>query len=191
MILNLYVWKGSKQSLIGPWVVAGFFIDNVSLIKEEEVPHKNSLFKARKSLSKYNNIVKNNLNIITIPSSLINTDGEWAIYKAMNKIKAYAYSKSIEKNVKLKINIFSNPTIWYERLTVLYAVFIRQHYLIKISEQSINYFSLENNLEAHVDLLIKYKYLPPIYIQNKCLNLFKDVYPKPIWWINEINLSKY
>lgn len=190
MILNLYVWKGSKQSLIGPWIVAGFLVEDVYLIKENEVPHKNSLFKSRKSLNKYNEIVKNNLNIVSIPSSLINTEGEYAIFKAFNKIKSYAYSRAIEKKLKLKINIFTTPTSWYERLTILYAVFIRHQYILRLSQKNINYFLLENNLDAHINLLIKYKYLPPIYIQDKCLNLFKNIYPKPTWWINEINLIK-
>lgn len=190
MILNLYVWKGSKQSLIGPWIVTGFLVEDFYLLKENEVPHKKSLFKSRKSLNKYNEIVQNNLNIVSIPSSLINTEGEYAIFKAFNKIKAYAYSKAIEKKLKLKINIFTTPTSWYERLTILYAVFIRHQYILRLSQKDINYFLLENNLDAHINLLIKYKYLPPIYIQDKCLNLFKNIYPKPTWWINEVNLIK-
>ena len=67
---------------------------------------------------------------------------------------------------------------------------MRHQYILRLSQKNINYFLLENNLDAHINLLIKYKYLPPIYIQDKCLNLFKNIYPKPTWWINEINLIK-
>ena len=54
------------------------------------------------------------------------------ISKAFNKIKAYAYSKAIEKKLKLKINIFTTPTSWYERLTILSFFFNWQ--IIKIKK---------------------------------------------------------
>lgn len=190
MILNIYVYKGSKHSLIGPWVVAGYLNKINSNTFEELIPHKKSLFKQRSSLKKYDSILLNNLNICFIDSIDINTSEELAIFKAINKIKAYAISQSIDERDSLKVNIIKQPVYWYERLTVLCAVFYRQQYLLRISTNKINFYLLEHNLESHINLLLTYKYLPPIYILNKCMCLFKDVYPKPNWWTNEIKHSK-
>lgn len=190
MILNIYVYKGSKQSLIGPWIVAGYLNKFTAESFEIEIPHKKSLFKYRSSLKKYSNILQNNLNIYFISSSDINTSEELSIFKAIKKIKAYASSQSIEAEDLLQINIIEEPIYWYERLTVLCAVFYRQQYLLRMSSEKINYYLLEHNLESHINLLLTYKYLPPVYILNKCIYLFKNIYPKPNWWTNEINHSK-
>ena len=192
MILNIYVYKGAQTSLVGPWIVAGFLVNQSIESKESLVPHKKSLFKYRKTLNNFNYLFENNLNIVSIPSWKINMDGDFAIREAIIRLKAFSNALALEKKDTLTINVIKDANLWYERLTIIGAVFFRNEYLLRLSQNKINYFILEHKLNEHLELITRYKYLPPIYILDKCIYYSQNIYPKPTWWVNEFNhLKKY
>lgn len=192
MILTIYVYKGAQTTLVGPWIVAGFLINDKKEQKESSAPHKKSIFKYRKTLDNFNYLFGNNLNIVSIPSWKINIEGDYAIKEAILKLKAFSKAKALEKQDTLIINVITNANLWYERLTIIAAVFFRNEYLLRLSQNKINYFILEHKLNEHLELITNYKYLPPIYILDKCIYYSQNIYPKPAWWVNEFNhLKKY
>jgi hypothetical protein len=191
MLLNIFTYKGPSYSLLGPWVTCGYLVNNNDFNKELEsfIPSSRYLFSYRKDLIKYESLLLNSsINIKTINSYDINTLGDLAIYNSYKQIRASAYSVLKEED-SLVVNYINvkNRLFWYERLCIIYAVFIRHQYLQKLSKSRPNLFNLDSNLDAHLDLLSTYKYLPPIYIIDKCLVRFSDIHPKPFWFKREID----
>ena len=180
MIINLYTYKGSKQSLIGPWVTAGYLLDHDKDFSHR-IPYVKDIFKKRKSITKFDDILKDKLFIVTSEAEDINTDGDLCAYYAESKIirSARAYEPSIT------INRISNPKLWYEKLTVIAAVFYRTE---KLRRRSIDQdlLSLETDTDRHLELLLSYRHLPPYYLWDKTIELVKNINPKPRWWHSEI-----
>ncbi len=185
MKLNIYTYKGPSTSLINLWVTCGFLTSlNYCNIN---IPKGKYLYSYKKNLDKYKDVFNSNsIFVKTIKYSNINYLGELASYNAEQQIKAQAKS-FMELKEPFDINIFEEPLNWDERLCVIYSVFIRDQYLHKISTNSVNYYKLDINLNTHLNLIKNYKYLPPFYNVDKCLYYFRNVYPKPKWFNNEID----
>jgi hypothetical protein len=191
MLLNIFTYKGPANSLLSPWISCGYSIDlkHTSQNLEKLIPGSRYLFSYRKNLDKFEDLLLGaSINIRTIDSYAINTLGDLAVYNSHKQLKAGAYSILREDDILMVnyINI-NNTLLWYERLCIIYSVFIRHQYLQRTSNKKINLFNLDHNLNAHLNLLETYKYLPPYYIVDKCLNNFSNVQPKPFWFKREID----
>ena len=189
MILNFYTYKGSKETLVGPWICGSYILYEIPNDKDYEkfIINKKHLYYKRKSLSKYDRLLRGNINIKYISAAQINNLGELNIYKFKQKVTTLYKLEALEKNEELVINNIKNPNIWYERLLVLTCVFYRRNYLERIS-YNIDYENIK--IEDHMKIISNYKLLPPEYLWDKTINLFKDIYPKPSWYRQEINSLK-
>lgn len=181
MIINLYTYRGGSNSLIGPWITAGFLLDHNENLSHR-IPNAAYIFNKRKSINKFDDILKNKLNIVSIEATDININGNLCIYKAESKLISFARA---ECEGPLIINKISNPKLWYERLTIIAAVFYRTEKLRRRSID-IDLLHLDNNLEEHLEIIYSYRHLPPFYLWDKTIDIFKNINPKPRWWHSEI-----
>lgn len=184
MILNVYTYKGSKDSLVGPWVTVGYLVDE-SVKCNCKIPTVKNIYKKRESINEFDDLLKGNIDLKTIVTSKINTDGDYSKYVSEHKVISNLKAYCIEDPV---INIITSPNFWYERLTVLVAVFFRTEYLKRNSRTDYNLLDLENNLQDHLEILMRYRYLPPNYLWDKTMEAFKNIEPKPKWWFNELEI---
>jgi len=183
MIANIYTYKGSNQTLVGPWVTAGYLLNDESLDYENIVPHLKHIYKKRKDINKFDYILKGYLDIKTTFAYEINFDGDYCVVLAQKEMARRLRSHGNN----ITINIIQKPKLWYERLTVLAAVFYRTEYLRRRSENGYDLLQLENDLESHLELLMTYRHLPPSYIWDKSMDAVENIEPKPRWWDSEIN----
>lgn len=181
MILNLYTYKGSYNSLIGPWITVAYLCDENDNF-EKLVPSTKNIYVKRKHLSKFNVCSKYKLDIRFTSATDINILGDYSIFNIEKTLITQA--KSIYTS-SLKINKVKAPFYWYERLAVIYAVTYRNYYLDRVST-NYNFSSLDSNYEAHLNLLCSYKYLPYNYIWNNCMKAVEFIYPKPYWYKKEL-----
>lgn len=181
MIINIYTYKGPRKSLIGPWVTTGYLLNHDKDLSNR-IPHVKDIFKKRRSINKFDDILKDKLFIVTSEAEDINTDGELCTYNAEAKIirSARAYGEE-----SLAVNKISNPKLWYEKLTVITSVFYRTE---KLRRRSIDrdLLSLDNNFEEHLEVLLTYRYLPPYYLWDRTMEAVENINPKPRWWYSEI-----
>lgn len=187
MKLNIYTYKGPFNSLLGPWATVGYITPKIiNLDAEAIVPKHPYLFSQRSDLSKFNDLLTSESIIIkTSPSSSINDIGELNLFYNAKKIIAGAKSL-LNEDEQLFINYIDKPISWDERLCVIYSVFIR-HYYLQSRSTNINYLNLDYNINAHLDVIKNYKYLPPYYLTINCLKMFINVWPKPSWYLKEID----
>lgn len=181
MKLNLYTYKGSKKSLIAPWVTVGYLVKDETLNYESIVPDIKHIYYKRKSIKKFDNLLKGYINIKTNLAHDINYDGDYCIKKAEDLI-----IRSFRIHGKLTINKIRNPKVWDERLTVIISVFYRTEYLKRNSRKEYDLLELDSNLEKHLELLQSYKYLPPYYLWDKTMGMVENMENKPQWWYQEI-----
>lgn len=181
MIINLYTYKGAKNSLIGPWITAGFLLDH-----EEDlshcIPNLKDIFNKRNSINRFDDILKDKLNIVTSEATDINVNGDLCIHKAEGKLISFARA---ECDGPLTINKISRPVLWYEKLTVIAAVFYRTEKLRRRSID-VDLLHLDNNLKEHLEVIYSYRHLPPFYLWDRTIDIFKNINPKPRWWHSEI-----
>jgi len=182
LIANIYTYRGSKQSLVAPWVTAGYLLTDETLDCEHRIPHVKHMYNKRKSINKFDDLLTGYLDIRTSLAHEVNSDGEYCIRKAEDSVirgfRAYG---------SLTINRITKPTLWYERLTVIAAVFYRTEYLRRNSRRGYDLLELEHNLDKHIKLLQSYEYLPPYYLWDKTMGVVQNIEPKPQWWHTELN----
>jgi hypothetical protein len=191
LILNIYTSKGFNSSLVGPWICCGYIINEES--KDDEVALKTlmpDLYYPIKNINKIKFLInKDNISIVSIPSEEINFLGNYCVQAAYKKLIAFATSY-LEQGENLIINKIEVPSTWYEKVTASYAIFIRNHYLLRMSLEGISYLSLETKIELHMEKMLRFKHLPPKYLLDKSINLFRNVYPRPSWFTKEIDSIK-
>lgn len=192
MKLNIHSYKGPFNSLLGPWVTVGYITPTIKNIDECDkiVPKNPYLFKYRSNVNKFNSLLANqSITVKTSSSEIINDIGELCLYYNSKQIIAGAKSL-LEEDEILDVNYIKKANNWDERLCVIYSVFIRHQYLKRYSNKNTNYLNLDYDIDRHIDVLKRYKYLPSYYIVDKCLRLFEDVKPKPNWYLKEIDFIK-
>lgn len=183
MILNIYTYKGPKKSLIGPWISASYLVEDTDSNKESRVPNLKHMFERKDNLDRYQDLLANKLDIRVINSCEINMNGDYALRESHDQM----IRRSFWRDRKFDVNIINKPTAWYERLTVICAVFYRTEYLRRMSRPNCDLLFLDSNFDTHLNELIRYKHLPPMYIWDKTMEAIKNVQPKPRWWFSEIN----
>lgn len=182
MILNIYTYKGPKNSLIGPWVSIGLLIES-NADYENCVPNSKNIYNFRKSISKFDFLLTHKVDIRFSFTSDINVYGDYSILKAERSLIGVA--KSLAYPNLITINKITKPTLWYERLCVIYSVYYRNEYIKRLSNE-IDYLSLDKDFLLHVEFISKLKYLPPLYIWDRCIKATELIYPKPYWYKKEL-----
>jgi hypothetical protein len=189
MYLTLYTYK-NNSSLLAPWVVVGYLINNSDINNKDldrVIPKEPYIYNYRKNINKFQSFFNfDNLFMYAINSYDINSNGDYSIFLANKKIIAGAKSL-LKEGESLTINRCEYPKQWYERLACLYAVHVKDRYLLSWSYDDIDYVKLDRDLKEHLNLIAGFKYLPPTYITHKCLLHFENVDPKPYWFIKEID----
>jgi hypothetical protein len=184
MILNVYVYKGPIHSVIEPWVVLGFITEKDSG-KEKDVPCSKKIYKHRKSIDKFSFLIERRLYVKYIDAFTINTVADYSVYVEVKKL--ITWGRTLDSNVE--INIVSNPILWYERLTVLLSVYYRRIFISRKSYE-VDLNRLDRDWDKHLDVICRYKYLPPMYIWSKTIESVEFIYPKPSWYQKEIQTLK-
>lgn len=182
-VLNIYTYKGPTTSLVGPWITCSYFTEDIYQDVEVSIPSVKHMFDRRDDISKFGDLLKDNFDVNTIYAHEINHQGAYCCRESQD----YMIRRARWRGRKFDVNIISKPKAWYERLTVIAAVFYRYEYLKRMSRPNYNLLELDTDLNLHINTLISYKHLPPMYLWDKTMEAIKNVEPKPLWWFSEIN----
>lgn len=199
MFIYTYTAKGPKNTLIAHYitgVIKVYDYDFNNLEYEQLVPHFESSVKPIKNID---NLIylsnKVEFNFRSINCHRVNNEGNLAIKNALDRMILKYKIEALDNKEKyfikeVVVKKLDGGNKWPERLLMVLANYYRQEYLINMSGSNYDLLDLEKNYDLHLDTLVNYTWLPPLYKWEKTMQVFKTVYPRPIWYEQELKKIK-
>ena len=182
MIGYYYLYKGPSKSLFTYYSQSILFTNNNDSKYEGLIPSKSNL---------YSNVAYE-IPAGTIYNALGTSAFEMYYKEGILKKRKNSLYMSLYHNCpeNLYIKEVSKPKTWQERLAVLLAV---KHRKVCLEYSYIEYLGkrhyvldIESDFDFQVYLLSNLKILPKEVDWVKALDVFKNIYPKPLWYKVEL-----
>jgi len=185
MLVNTYTALGPQNTLIAIGVVGALKVPERDF--EGKIPTVSSIYDHRKSTVKFNDIAQLcDFSITTLDAPDLNTYGVSCIQDRRDRLTAKFYAQSVENKEPCYIKHVKKPELWHERLLVMMTLFYRRRLLESISDNRLNLLELEADYNKHLDVLANFQALPPMYNWERSMAAFKNVFPRPLWYIKEM-----
>lgn len=185
MLINTYVYKGPHNSLLAPCVIGALKVPKED--HEDLIPSTTRLYDRRKSLKKFNSLIsKLDLHIACVDAAEINSFGDSAINKKLDRITLKYHAQAIDLQDVCYIKQVKKPRLWHERLLVILTVYYRNVFLDSLSDCNTSLVDLDVDYYKHIEVLKTYKHLPLIYHWEQTMAAFKSIEPKPPWYQREM-----
>lgn len=183
-----YIYKGPKHSVFNFYIGSFFITESIDSKYEKSVPNKGHIYKPE-SLNWIDtkSLPTTYMNLKTFDSDLLNIYGDTLLKKG-KKTLLNSYMSSLKFSRKnLFVKDVVSPTTWPERMAVINAVVERNIVINRVEiVEEVSISKVETSKESQINYLYDLRVLPPYVNWYKAVELFTNVYPKPIWYKKEL-----